>query len=111
MSATVKAYFCLKMIGEDIEAPHMRRPRGDPHPVRRGQRQRLHPLPAGPLRRSAVARRAGHAVEIMFLPKWFPFHIDKVSYWARCTMVPMFVLQATKPRAKNPAASASRNCS
>ena len=27
MSASVKAYFALKMIGEDVEAPHMRRAR------------------------------------------------------------------------------------
>src|ERR1700728_1425081 len=27
ISATVKAYFALKMIGDDIEAPHMARPR------------------------------------------------------------------------------------
>ena len=62
MSCTVKAYFALKMIGDDIEAPHMRRAReGDPVPRRRRQRQRLHPLHAGALRRGAVARRAGDA--------------------------------------------------
>src|SRR6516164_6132712 len=27
ISATVKAYFCLKMIGDDIDAPHMARAR------------------------------------------------------------------------------------
>jgi len=31
-------------------------------------------------------------VEIMLLPKWFPFHLDKVSYWSRTVMVPLFVL-------------------
>ena len=41
-------------------------------------------------------------VEIMLLPKWFPFHIDKISYWARTVIVPLLVLQALKPRAKNP---------
>ena len=40
-------------------------------------------------------------VEIMLLPKWFPFHLDKVSYWARTVLVPMLVLMAKKPRAKN----------
>jgi squalene-hopene/tetraprenyl-beta-curcumene cyclase len=38
----------------------------------------------------------------MFLPKWAPFHIDKVSYWSRTVMVPLFVLAALKPRARNP---------
>ncbi len=41
-------------------------------------------------------------VEIMLLPKWFPFHIDKISYWARTVIVPLLVLQALKPRANNP---------
>ena len=41
-------------------------------------------------------------VEIMLLPRWFPFHLDKVSYWARTVMVPLLVLQALKPRPANP---------
>jgi squalene-hopene/tetraprenyl-beta-curcumene cyclase len=40
-------------------------------------------------------------VEIMLLPRWFPFHLDKVSYWARTVLVPLMVLNALKPRAKN----------
>ncbi len=41
-------------------------------------------------------------IEIMLLPMWSPFHINKISYWARTTMVPLMVLAALKPRAKNP---------
>jgi squalene-hopene/tetraprenyl-beta-curcumene cyclase len=41
-------------------------------------------------------------VEIMLLPKWFPFHIDKVSYWSRTVMVPLFILCTRKPKAENP---------
>ncbi len=41
-------------------------------------------------------------VEIMLLPKWFPFHLDKVSYWSRTVMVPLFVLCTRKPLARNP---------
>ena len=41
-------------------------------------------------------------VEIMLLPRWFPFHIAKISYWARTVIVPLLVLQALKPRARNP---------
>ena len=41
-------------------------------------------------------------VEIMLLPMWSPFHINKISYWARTTIVPLMVLAALKPRAKNP---------
>src|SRR6478752_649531 len=25
-------------------------------------------------------------IEIMLLPRWFPFHLDKVSYWARTVL-------------------------
>jgi squalene-hopene/tetraprenyl-beta-curcumene cyclase len=41
-------------------------------------------------------------VELVLLPKWFPFHFDKVSYWSRTVIVPLTVLMALKPRARNP---------
>ncbi|HTZ36988.1 MAG TPA: squalene--hopene cyclase, partial [Stellaceae bacterium] len=41
-------------------------------------------------------------VEIMLLPRWFPFHIDKISYWSRTVIVPLLVLMAKRPLAKNP---------
>ncbi|HJW79963.1 MAG TPA: squalene--hopene cyclase, partial [Beijerinckiaceae bacterium] len=41
-------------------------------------------------------------VEIMLLPQWFPFHLSKISYWARTVLVPLLVLQTLKPRARNP---------
>ena len=41
-------------------------------------------------------------IEIMLLPKWFPFHIDKISYWSRTVIVPLLVLMAKKPVARNP---------
>ena len=42
-------------------------------------------------------------VEIMLLPRWFPFHLTKVSYWARTVLVPLLVLQALKPQGEEPA--------
>ncbi len=41
-------------------------------------------------------------VEIMLLPRWFPFHLDKISYWGRTVIVPLLVLMTLKPKAKNP---------
>src|SRR5262249_25492085 len=41
-------------------------------------------------------------VEMLLLPKWFPFHINKMSYWARTVLVPLLVLGALRPVAKNP---------
>jgi squalene-hopene/tetraprenyl-beta-curcumene cyclase len=40
--------------------------------------------------------------EIMLLPKWFLFHIYKISYWSRTVIVPLLVLLALKPKARNP---------
>jgi squalene-hopene/tetraprenyl-beta-curcumene cyclase len=102
MSATVKAYFALKMIGEEPQAEHMRR-------AREAIRMR------GGAERSNVFTRCLLAlygivpwravpvmpVEIMLLPKWFPFHLDKISYWSRTVIVPLLVLMAKKPRARN----------
>src|SRR5690606_23065828 len=41
-------------------------------------------------------------VEAVLLPKWFPFHLDKVSYWSRTVIVPLLVLASLKPKARNP---------
>jgi squalene-hopene/tetraprenyl-beta-curcumene cyclase len=40
-------------------------------------------------------------VEVMLLPTWFPFHLDKISYWSRTVIVPLLVLMVMKPRAHN----------
>jgi squalene-hopene/tetraprenyl-beta-curcumene cyclase len=103
MSCTVKAYYALTLAGDDPAAPHM-------------ARARAAILERGGAARSNVFTRIALAlfgqlpwrgvpyipVEIMLLPKWFPFHLDKVAYWSRTVMVPLFILCARKPLAKNP---------
>jgi squalene-hopene/tetraprenyl-beta-curcumene cyclase len=103
LSCTVKAYYALKLAGDDVHAPHM-------------TRARTAILERGGAARANVFTRIALAlfgelpwrgvpyipVEIMLLPKWFPFHIDKVSYWSRTVMVPLFILCTHKPKAKNP---------
>src|SRR5262245_50430262 len=103
MSASVKAYFALKMIGDDIDADHMRRAR---EAIRaRGGAVRSNVFTRALLSLYGVIpwkRVPVMPVEIMLLPRWFPFHLDKVSYWARTVIVPLLVLQALKPKAVNP---------
>lgn len=103
LSCSVKAYFALKAIGDDPDAPHM-------------QRARAAILAAGGAERSNVFTRAQLALfgavpwravpvmplEIMHLPLWFPFHLSKVSYWSRTVIVPLLVLMAKRPVARNP---------
>jgi squalene-hopene/tetraprenyl-beta-curcumene cyclase len=43
-------------------------------------------------------------VEMILLPRWLPFHIQKISYWSRTVMVPLLILCTLKPHAKNPRA-------
>jgi squalene-hopene/tetraprenyl-beta-curcumene cyclase len=103
LSATVKAYYALKLVGDDPEASHMRRARAVI-------------LAMGGAARANVFTRFALAlfgqvpwravpvmpVEIMLLPRWFPFHIEKVSYWSRTVIVPLLILAALRPRARNP---------
>lgn len=103
ISCTVKTYYALKLMGDDPESPHMLR-----------AREAL--LAQGGAARANVFTRIALAVfgqipwrgvpfmppEIMLLPRWFFFHIDKVAYWSRCVMVPLFVIYAHKAQAANP---------
>ncbi|NPD66724.1 squalene--hopene cyclase [Lichenicola cladoniae] len=103
LSASVKAYFALKMLGDDPDAPHM-------------VRAREAILAAGGAERSNVFTRFQLAlfgevpwhgvpcmpVEIILLPKWFFFNIWNMSYWSRTVVTPMLVLGALHPRARNP---------
>jgi squalene-hopene/tetraprenyl-beta-curcumene cyclase len=103
MSASVKSYFALKMIGDSVDAPHMVR-------AREAIRSRGGAIHSNVFTRFTLAMYGVLTwksvpvlpIEIMLLPMWSPFHINKISYWARTTMVPLMVLAALKPRARNP---------
>ncbi len=103
ISATIKAYYALKMIGDSPDAPHMERAR---EAIRRAggaeagnvfTRIQLAIYGAGPW--DAVPTIPP---ELILAPRWFPIHLTKISYWARTVVVPLLVLCALKPKAKNP---------
>ena len=103
LSCSVKVYYALKLAGDDPEAAHM-------------QRARRAILAQGGAARANVFTRITLAlfqqvpwravpfipVEALLLPRWFPFHLSKVSYWSRTVMVPLLILCSLKPRARNP---------
>jgi squalene-hopene/tetraprenyl-beta-curcumene cyclase len=103
VSASVKAYFALKMIGDDPDAPHMRKARAAIHACGGAENcnvfTRMLLALFGVIRWQAVPVMP---VEIMLLPRWFPLHLSKVSYWTRTVVVPLLVLSALKPQACNP---------
>ena len=103
LSCSVKAYYALKLVGDNVNAEHMVRARNAI-------------LTHGGAANSNVFTRIALALfgqvpwhatpfipaEVILLPKWFPFHISKVSYWSRTVMVPLFILCTLKPTAVNP---------
>jgi squalene-hopene/tetraprenyl-beta-curcumene cyclase len=103
LSASVKAYFALKAVGDSPDAPHMRRARdailaaGGAAEANVFTRIQLALFGELPWRAAPMM-----PVEIMLLPRWFPFHLAKVSYWTRTVLVPLLVLMARRPLAKNP---------
>ena len=103
ISASVKAYFALKMIGVGTEEPYMKKARG--WILSQGGASHSNVFTRNLLALFGQVPWTGvpvMPVEIMVLPRWFPFHLDKISYWARTVVVPLTVLNALKPRARNP---------
>ena len=98
VSASVKAYFALKLTGDDADAPHMAKARkvirnlGGIEATNSFTRIYLsifgqwdwEECPAVP-------------PELILLPDWFPFNIYKMSSWSRGIVVPLAVLWAHKP--------------
>lgn len=103
VSASVKAYLALKLAGDAPQDAHMVRARdailagGGAGNVNVFTRilLSLH----GILPWSSVPVIP---VELVLLPRWFPFHLTRVSYWTRTVLAPLLVLQALKPRSRHP---------
>ena len=102
VSATIKAYYALKIAGDAPDAPHMA-----------GARAAV--LAAGGAEAGNVFTRIQLALfgagpwgvvptippELILAPRWFPVHLARMSYWARTVVVPLLVLCALKPQAHN----------
>jgi squalene-hopene/tetraprenyl-beta-curcumene cyclase len=103
LSASVKAYFALKAIGDDPNAPHMLRAKnlilahGGAERTNVFTRIQLALFGAVPWNACPVM-----PVELVLMPAWFPITLRKVSYWSRTVMTPLLVLMSKKPRARNP---------
>ncbi|MEM7171169.1 MAG: squalene--hopene cyclase [Pseudomonadota bacterium] len=103
ISASVKAYWALKLAGDDPDADHMRRAR-DAILTQGGAAQanvftRISLALFGEVPWRAVPVMP---LQIMQLPERFPFHLSKVSYWSRTVIVPLLIIMHFKPRGKNP---------
>jgi squalene-hopene/tetraprenyl-beta-curcumene cyclase len=98
LSATVKGYFCLKLHGDSPDAPHMRRAREVIRSM--GGAERCNSFTNFYL--AALGQISWNAVpaippEIVWLPRWFYFHIDRMSAWSRTMVLPLAIVATLRP--------------
>ncbi|MHC4218204.1 MAG: squalene--hopene cyclase [Planctomycetota bacterium] len=107
LSATVKAYAALKLMGDDPEDEHMARAR---HAVLdRGGAEHCNSFSNFFL--ACLGQISWNALpeippEIILLPKWFYFHLSKVSAWTRTMIMPLAIVSALRPTRKLPPSAA-----
>ncbi len=98
LSATVKAYFALKLMGDDIDAPHMVKARqlilqlGGAEKCNTYSKFYLAAL--GQMHYDNVP---AVPPEMVLLPRWFYFHLDKVSAWSRTMIMPLAIVNSYRP--------------
>ncbi len=98
ISATVKGYFCLKLLGDDPDAPHMRRARD--LILAAGGAERINSFTKFYL--AALGQVSYDALpsippEIVFFPKSAYIHLDKVSAWSRTMILPLSIVTTFRP--------------
>jgi len=98
LSATIKAYFAMKMAGVPVSDPAMVR-----------ARERILEM-GGPVKANVFTKIQlalfgeydwngvpAMPVEIMLLPQRFFFNLYEVSYWSRTVIIPLLVIMDRKP--------------
>src|SRR5580658_8829450 len=90
LSGTVKAYFALKLMGDDANAPHMISAREIV--LARGGAERCNSFTKfyfAALGQVSYDACPSVPPEIVFLPKWFYFNLYHVSAWTRTMILPL----------------------
>jgi squalene-hopene/tetraprenyl-beta-curcumene cyclase len=98
LSTTVEAWVALRLAGDPVDAPHMRR-------------ANEFILAGGGLENTRVFTRIWLALfglwpwdelpelppELIFLPRWFPLNVYDFGCWARQTVVPLTIVGSLRP--------------
>jgi squalene-hopene/tetraprenyl-beta-curcumene cyclase len=98
VSASVKAYFVLKLVGDDPQAPHMSRARETIRAM--GGIDACNSFTKIYLSLFGQYdwdRCPAVPPELVLLPDWFPFNLYRMSSWSRGIVVPLSVIWASKP--------------
>ena len=98
ISASVKGYFCLKLAGDSPDAPHMKRAREVI--LRMGGAERCNSFTNFYL--ACLGQISWNAVpsippEMVWMPRWFYFHLDKMSAWSRTMLLPLAIVTVLRP--------------
>jgi len=104
LSATVKGYFALKLMGDDIASAQMRKARE--LILKLGGAERCNTYSKFYLAALGQMHYDNLPVippEMVLLPKWFYFHLDKVSAWSRAMIMPLAVVSSYRPMRQIPA--------
>src|SRR5262245_48704802 len=99
LSATVKAYFALKLMGDASDAPHMMKAKQ----VVRSMGGAEHCNSFTNFYLACLGQISWNAVpaippEIIYLPRWFYFHMSKVSAWTRTMILPLSLVVTLRPQ-------------
>ena len=98
LNATCKAYFALKLAGDDPDSPHVTRARATVHRLggleRTNSYVRFYLALVGALGWELVP---AILPELMLLPNWFYINIYEMSSWTRGIVIPMAILSALRP--------------
>jgi len=98
LNATCKAYFALKLAGDDVNSPQLGKARAVIHRLggleKSNSYVRFYLALVG-----AVGWELVPAIppEMMLLPNWFSFNIYEMSSWTRGIVIPMAILSTLRP--------------
>jgi squalene-hopene/tetraprenyl-beta-curcumene cyclase len=98
LSATIKAYFAMKVAGVSPDDPAMSQARALIHakggPVEANVFTKIILALFGEYDWSGIPAMPA---EIMLLPRWSYFNLLEVSYWSRTVIVPLLIVMDAKP--------------
>ena len=102
-SATVKGYFALKLMGDSPDAPHMCRAREAI--ISGGGAEHCNSFTNFYL--ACLGQISWNAVpaippELVYLPRWFYFHMSKVGAWTRTMILPLSLVVTLRPMRELP---------
>jgi squalene-hopene/tetraprenyl-beta-curcumene cyclase len=98
LSGTVKAYFALKLMGDDPHAPHMARAKD--LILKLGGAEKCNSFTKfyfAALGQVSYDACPSIPPEIVFLPKWFYFNLYHVSAWTRTMILPLALVTTLRP--------------